>query len=106
MEDPTSAASASDKGCPYGHARDEPMLAPTVPVFAPITLRPTQPHDTAKIEDDPVAMLIQQANFSPAITVTAIADSGASHILLRRSDAHILRQVEYTQPPAPPPRDP
>ncbi len=82
MEDTHSTSSANEKGCPYGHAKDGLMLVPTVPVFAPITIRPIQPHDTATIEDDPVAMLIQQANATPAVTVTAIADSGASYILL------------------------
>ncbi len=31
-------------------------------------------------------------------TITAIPDSGASHILIRESDAHILQNVQYSTP--------
>jgi hypothetical protein len=92
----------ADEECPYGHARDGPQLAPTVSVFDPFTTNRLSPKATTATMDDPVAMLIRQAQMPPAVSVTALAESGASHVLLRRSDAHILHRVEYTQPPTPP----
>jgi hypothetical protein len=71
-------------------------------VFDLFTTDRPSPKATTATMDDPVAMLIRQAQTPPAVSVTALADSGASHILLRRSDAHILHRVEYTQPPIPP----
>ena len=92
----------ADEECPYGHAKNGPQLAPTVPVFAPFPKNRLSPEATTATTDDPVALLIRQAQMPPAVSVTALADSGASHVLLRRSDAHILHRVEYSQPPTPP----
>ena len=53
-------------------------------------------------EDDQFALLVQQQGAPHTTTVTAIADSGASHILLRKADDHVLNAIEYSLPHAPP----
>ncbi len=37
-----------------------------------------------------------------ALKVTALADSGASHVLFQASVAHVLRRLEYNRPHEPP----
>jgi hypothetical protein len=51
-------------------------------------------------EDDSekVAFLLHQEDSHQENTVTAIADSGASHVLIRREDDHVLTNREYTIP--------
>ncbi len=48
------------------------------------------------------ALLVHQFPPPGGPGVTAIADSDASHILIRHEDAHILHEVHYTRPDKPP----
>jgi hypothetical protein len=70
--------------CPYQHIADLPAPMPTTPKMVVIDLNES----------------ISQALFAridpSALEVTALADSGASHVLFQASAAHVLRQVEYS----------
>jgi hypothetical protein len=76
--------------CPYSHMRDHQAPPPTIPTFGPIVLEAIPDH----------ALLTHHA--SPAKrppspnAVWAIADSGASHILIRKANADVLTSTEYT----------
>ena len=76
--------------CPYQHAADMPTPGPTTPKMVVIALSETT----------------EQALFAridpSAREVTALADSGASHVLFQASAAHVLQQVEYSLPHDPP----
>jgi hypothetical protein len=81
---------------PYSHIRDHPLPSPTVPQFAPIVLDDTTQH----------ALLTHKMRScmpdSMPNSVWAVADSGASHILIREPDAHILTDTKYTPVSLPP----
>ena len=76
--------------CPYSHMRDHPAPPQTIPTFGPIVIEAIPDH----------ALLTHHA--SPARgppspdAVWAIADSGASHILIRKADVDVLTSAEYT----------
>ena len=48
------------------------------------------------------ALLTHSTKTRAGADIVAIADSGASHILFRQSDAHVLHSIEYTRPDMPP----
>ena len=82
--------------CPYVHIRDHPSTVNTTPTFDTIssdTPLPDRPDDAAFH-----AMLHRRQHTPRTKLVTAIADTGASHVLLRASDAHVLADVVYTPP--------
>jgi hypothetical protein len=111
--------------CPYEHARNQVPTTNTVPVFehlpgAPAP-EPSEPkHNDPKGKDpcfftiqspDTFQHCIRTPNLAKAklalqpvavsrrnTQLLAVPDSGASHILVRSSDAHILHNVEFTQP--------
>ena len=56
------------------------------------------PHQTCPI----TAMSVNMARKNRTRHILAIPDSGASHILVRQSDAHILDDVQYSLPDQPP----
>jgi hypothetical protein len=89
-------SSSSEPLCPYSHIREHTPPPPTVPQFETIVLDDTTQH----------ALLTQKMRpgvpDSTPNSVWAVADSGASHILIRKSDAHILTSIEYTPVSAPP----
>ena len=90
--DGTSAAGAP---CPYSHSKDQPTPPITVPKF-----------ETIVISDEvQQALLVRHvrppAHTAVANTVWAVADSGASHILVRESDSHILCDHEFSGQQAP-----
>jgi hypothetical protein len=72
--------------CPYTHIANLPVPLPTSPQWDSITLT----------ETGNKALLIQGVHSQPGRSVTAIADSGASHVLIRASDAHILQSTEFS----------
>jgi hypothetical protein len=76
--------------CPYSQFRDHPSPPPTCPVFDPIVID----------EIYNQALLTQRIRPSfptnSSNSVWAVADSGATHILIKDSDAHILTNVVYT----------
>jgi hypothetical protein len=51
-------------------------------------------------DSEKVAFLLHQADSHRENSVTAIADSGASHVLIRHADDHVLTNREYTTPGA------
>jgi hypothetical protein len=66
--------------CPYQHARDVPPPPITKPQFEPVEHEPTARALTAhrrRLHSEP----------QPHSTVWAIADTGASHVLIRESDS-------------------
>ncbi len=76
--------------CPYQHASEQPPQTPTSPQM-----------NTVEVQVPPTlarALLVHQFPPPGGPGVTAIADSGASHILIRHEDAHILHEVQYTRP--------
>ncbi len=87
LEDP-------EETCPYVHIRDRPSTGNTTPTFDAIA------EDTPALErqDDAAfhAMLHRGQHQPRTKLVTAIADTGASHVLLRESDAHVLEDVVFT----------
>jgi hypothetical protein len=70
--------------CPYQHVSKQPTVQPTTP--------------TLEVIDVTVNSTVAQALFTfthtaqkrPETSIHAIADSGASHILFRKSDSHVL----------------
>jgi hypothetical protein len=56
---------AADEECPYGHARNGPQLAPTVPVFDPFPTNRLDPNTTTATKDDPVAIRGHGAHRQP-----------------------------------------
>jgi hypothetical protein len=90
-----TAAPSEESPCPYSHIRDHPAPPPTKPTFAPFIVgdgfdqalftERLGPRNLAKSRD----------------AVWAIADSGASHVLIKATDAHILTDREYTVGNAP-----
>ncbi len=74
--------------CPYLHIAELPSPSPTTPVFDPIIWPDTTKHALH-------TSLIPTARVT---SVSAIADSGASHIIFRESDAHVLRNITYSAP--------
>ncbi len=81
--------------CPYAHIRDHPTTTTTTP-----TLFDNAPDDTSSTHQSSAAALhtlFHGRQQTPRTKlVNAIADSGASHVLLRASDAHVLGDVVYT----------
>ncbi len=76
--------------CPYVSITALPTPPPTSPQFASITLTDTGNQ----------ALLMQGQTVSvDSNSVSAIADSGASHVLIRASDAHILHTKSYLRIP-------
>ncbi len=72
--------------CPYTHIANLPVPSPTSPQWDSITLT----------ETGNKALLMQGVHSQPGRSVTAIADSGASHVLIRASDAYILQSTEFS----------
>jgi hypothetical protein len=72
--------------CSYTHIADLPVPPPSSPQWDPITLT----------ETGNKALLMHGVHSQPGRYVTAIADSGASHVLIRASDAHILQSTEFS----------
>jgi hypothetical protein len=90
--DGTSAAGAP---CPYSHSKDRPTPPITVTKF-----------QTIVISDDLQQALLARhvrppAHTAGANTVWAVANSGASHKLVRESDSHILCDHEFSGQQAP-----
>jgi hypothetical protein len=89
-------SSSSEPPCPYSHIRDHPPPLPTVPQFDTIVIDDVTQH----------ALLTQRlrARMSESVpnAVWAVADSGASHILIREADSHILADLGYTPVSSPP----
>jgi hypothetical protein len=81
---------ASEPPCPYSRIRDHPSPPPTIPVFDPIVI------------DEISSQALFTHRIHPSFPATssnavwAVTDSGATHILIKDSDAHILTNVEYT----------
>jgi hypothetical protein len=98
--------SAEEESCPYGHAKDGPTPPPTIPQLEPFDDQwglSAPGNQTSTDEDDDsekVAFLLQQDDSHQESSVTAIADSGASHVLIRHADDHVLTNREYTIPGA------
>ena len=92
----TAEGASEEPRCPYSHIRDLPIPPPTVPQFDPLIITDTTQH----------ALLTQRLR--PAMrelspnTVWAVADSGASHILIRKADVHVLTEVQYSPASLPP----
>ncbi len=93
-----AAPKSVDQGpkCPYSHMRDHPAPPPAVPMFDPIVIEELPQH--ALLTRD----LRTAAGRHTPNAVWAIADSGASHILIRAADAYILTHSEYTATNLPP----
>jgi hypothetical protein len=72
--------------CPYTHIASLPAPPTTSPQWESITLTDTGNQ----------ALFIQGIHSEPHRSVSAIADSGASHVLLRASDSHILQNTEFS----------
>ncbi len=76
--------------CPYGHIAELPSHPITRPNMAVIDV--TEATSQALF-----------ARLDPTATeVSALADSGASHVLFKASAAHVLRNVEYSRKNDPP----
>jgi hypothetical protein len=73
-----------DPPCPYQHIAELPLCPATTPNMTVIDLN----------EITSRALFTRMTQ--PPQGVTALAESGASHILLQASAAHILRNVEYS----------
>jgi hypothetical protein len=73
-----------DPPCPYQHIADLPLGPTTNPTMATIVL-----HEITS------RALFTRMTPQP-LGVTALADSGASHVLLQASASHILHNVEYS----------
>jgi hypothetical protein len=82
--------------CPYAHIRGHPSTVNTTPTYNNVSSDTPLPH----CPDDAAyhTMLHRRQHTSRTKLVTAIADFGASHVLLRVSDAHVLGDVVYTLP--------
>jgi hypothetical protein len=90
MTQPGLPVSAGDP-CPYQHISALPPSPNTVPQMPVITMSDSTAH-----------ALFTRRRYSPTTGVTALADSGASHVLLQASAAYVLHQVEYSQANDPP----
>ena len=73
-----------DPPCPYQHIAEFPLCPATTPTMATIHLH----------ENTSRALFTRMTQQTQG--VTALADSGASHVLLQASAVHILRNVEYS----------
>ncbi len=84
----TSNAARTDIGppCPYVHI----AALPTPPLTSPLL------EHIHFIEEGHRAMIASTVPSPYANSVSAIADSGASHVLFRLSDAHILSNTEFS----------
>jgi hypothetical protein len=82
----TSGESAANVPCPYTHAKDQPAPPLTVPQFETISMSETT-HKALFMAHDACYSTIH----------TALADSGASHILFRESQSDCLSQIERCQ---------
>jgi hypothetical protein len=80
--------------CPYRHARDAPLPPVTQPLFDPIAQGPAAGALTAHRRRPNLEH--QQR------TVWAIADTGASHVLIRDSDSWVLSDVRRRSEHDPP----
>jgi hypothetical protein len=96
VESPNQVHTHTEDTAPYEHIRDHPSTARTTPTFQDIssdTSLPDRPDEAA------YHTLLHRRRHTPRTKlVTAIADTGASHVLLRASDAHVLGDVAYTPP--------
>jgi hypothetical protein len=75
----------SEPPCPYSHIRDHPSPPPTCPVFDPIVIDEIS-HQALLTHRIRPSFPANSSN-----TVWAVADSGATHILIKNTDAHISR---------------
>jgi hypothetical protein len=91
---PSTQPNAELPPCPYEHASEQPPHTPTSPLTDTVDVH--VPDNLAR------ALLVNQFPTPSGPGVMAIADSGASHILIRHMDAHILHAVHYTRPGKPP----
>ena len=82
--DPANTTDTITVPRPYEHARDQPVPPPTTPQFEEINL--TDTGNRALLAGIPV-----QAH---SLGISAIADTGASHILLREEDAFLLTNIQ------------
>jgi hypothetical protein len=80
--------------CPYQHVSKQSTVQPTTPTLEVI--------DVTVNDTVAQALFTHTAQRRPGTSIDAIADSGASHILFRKSDSHVLTSVEYTRPDMPP----
>jgi hypothetical protein len=87
--------------CPYQHIREGPPRPPTVPTFDTIPM-PLEPMLSEKEDGRLHVFSVYQGDPAPTRQVTAIADSGASHVLIRQSDAAVLHEVQYRHAQEPP----
>ena len=97
----TSVHETASEGSSVVGTSDEP-LCPYVSIAALPTPPPTSPQfDTITLTDTGNQALLMQGQPVPinSESVTAIADSGASHVLIRASDAHILHNKEVSANP-------
>jgi hypothetical protein len=76
--------------CPYQHISTIPAPPPTTPHMEAINL------------NEPTARALFTRKMGTGTGIMALADSGASHILLQASAAHVLQQVEYSRENYPP----
>lgn len=92
----SSESSSIEPPRPYSHIRERPPPLPTVPQFETVAINDSTDH----------ALLTQKLRprmpESMPDAVWAVADSGASHILIREGDAHILTDLQYTPVSCPP----
>ncbi len=92
----SSESSSAEPPRPYSHIREQPLPLPTVPQFETVVIDNITNH----------ALLTQRLRArmpeSMPDAVWAVADSGASHILIREGDAHILTDLKYTPVLSPP----
>jgi hypothetical protein len=84
---PEGGATDTTPPCPYGHAKDQPVPSPTIPQLDTIVLS-----DTGN-----KALLVHVPLRASPQGIPAIADTGATHILLREEDSFLLSQVKYCQ---------
>jgi hypothetical protein len=76
-------------------AKDEPPY----PYKHIIDLPPSTPTAFHTYHPNMVVIDVEAAFMDPApLEVTALADSGASHVLFKASAVHVLRNVEYSRP--------
>jgi hypothetical protein len=80
----TGGHTASEAPCPYTHINTQPVPPPTTPRFETIALT----------DIGNQALLAHAPEQNHRSRITAIADSGASHALIRESHSHFLTRIE------------
>ena len=89
-----------EETCPYHHAKDMARPPPTTPTFEPFGMQSTHSRndDTnpMALRQEGVALHLQDAPDTTRGAVPVLADSGASHVLIRECDQHVLNNREYT----------